>query len=136
MRRKTNTKDIIGAAGVRHILTTIADAGHNTQTVCIGGINGSNLQRILFQSGAPKKPLDGVAVVSAIMAASDPEGAARDLLGLVRTPPAFQLDTGKGSATIDAPSVVAQVPAIIKAVHETTPLSHNMTNLVLCSTHD
>lgn len=130
MRRKTNTKDIIGTAGVREILTRIAEAGHDTRTVCIGGVNESNVQRILFQSAAARKPLDGVAVVSAIMAAPDPEGASRDLLGLVKNPPAFQVDLGKGSSAVDVPSVIAQVPSVIKAVHDATPLTHNMTNLV------
>lgn len=115
---------------MRHILTTIANAGYNTQTVCIGGVNGSNLQRILFQSGARAKTLDGVAIVSAIMAAEDPKAASKDLLSLVRNTPAFQLDKWDGSTAADPQSVIAQVPSVIKTVHETTPLSHNMTNLV------
>ncbi|KAK4137378.1 TMP-TENI-domain-containing protein [Trichocladium antarcticum] len=137
---KTNTKEIIGTAGVRHILAAIAAAGYDTTpTVCIGGLNGSNLQRVLFQSAAPAKALDGAAVVSAVMAAPDPEAAARDLVGLVRNPPAFQLDMdmgkgkgkGKGAAAADVSSVLAQVPAVVRSVHDATPLSHNMTNLVV-----
>jgi thiamine-phosphate diphosphorylase/hydroxyethylthiazole kinase len=131
--RKTNTKEIIGAAGVREILEKIADAGHRTQTVCIGGINESNLQRIVFQCAAAKKSLDGVAIVSAIMAAQDPETAATKLLGLVRNPPAFQVDIrGKDSDIADAQSVVDLAPSVLQRVHETTPLSHNMTNIVKC----
>ncbi len=129
--RKTNTKEIIGAAGVREILGRIAEAGYSTRTVCIGGINGSNLQRIFFQCGATKKALDGVAVVSAIMAAKDPEAAARDLLSLVRSPPAFKADVGgEGSDVVNASSMVALASSVVQRVHDTTPLSHNMTNLV------
>ena len=129
--RKTNTKEIIGAAGVREILEKIAEAGYSTQTVCIGGINESNLQRIVFQCLAAKKSLDGVAIVSAIMAAHDPEAAARKLLGLVRDPPPFVVDIGdKESAAADADSMVTSAPSVIKMVHDTTPLSHNMTNIV------
>ncbi|AEO69302.1 uncharacterized protein THITE_2119543 [Thermothielavioides terrestris NRRL 8126] len=129
---KTNTKNIIGTAGVRDILGKIAEAGYDTRTVCIGGINESNVQRILFQSADPRKGLDGVAVVSAIMAASDPEAAARKLLELVKSPPAFQADLrSAGSDIADAPSLVALAPSVVRRVHETTPLSHNMTNLVV-----
>ncbi|KAK3906355.1 hypothetical protein C8A05DRAFT_11906 [Staphylotrichum tortipilum] len=129
---KTNTKEIIGAAGVREILGRIAEAGYGTQTVCIGGINASNLQRIVYQCAAEKKALDGVAVVSAVMAAQDPDAAARKLLGLVRNPPPFKADLrGEGSDKADAESIVTQVPSIVRRVHDTTPLSHNMTNIVV-----
>ncbi|KAK4044030.1 putative hydroxyethylthiazole kinase [Parachaetomium inaequale] len=119
---KTNTKEIIGAAGVRGILERIAEAGHNTQTVCIGGINESNLQRIMFQCHAAKKSLDGVAIVSAIMAAQDPEAAARKLVGLVRDPPPFVVDIGdnqaweKQLAADDGDYMVTLAPSVIKMV--------------------
>ncbi|GAB1320537.1 thiamine biosynthetic bifunctional enzyme [Madurella fahalii] len=125
---KTNTKEIIGTAGVRRILEAIAEAGYTTSTVCIGGVNESNLQRILLQSGAAKKRLDGAAVVSAIMAAGDPEGAARKLLGLANGRPAFQ---HTGPEALDPKTALELVPRIIKQIHDTTPLSHNMTNLVV-----
>lgn len=87
------------------------DAGHGAvPTVCIGGINAGNTAAVLAQSSAaPKKSLDGVAVVSALIAAADPAAAARDLAGKV---------------------AVAGIPLAIGAVARTTPLSHNMTNLV------
>jgi len=100
--------------------------------VCIGGINESNLQRIFYQSGAEKKKLDGVAVVSAIMAASDPDAAARHLLQLVRSQPPFVHEgLPKGLQADDADGILQRVPAILRKIHETTPLSHNMTNLVV-----
>ncbi|KAH6624904.1 Hydroxyethylthiazole kinase family-domain-containing protein [Chaetomium sp. MPI-SDFR-AT-0129] len=128
---KTNTKEIIGAAGVREILTRISEAGHSTQTVCIGGVNESNVQRIFYQCHSPKKALDGVAIVSAIMAAPDPEAVSKRLHGLITSKPAFAADLGGDQAVADVRSVVHLVPLVIKHVHETTPLSHNMTNLVV-----
>jgi thiamine-phosphate diphosphorylase / hydroxyethylthiazole kinase len=124
--RKTNTKNIIGTSGVREILERIAEQPSyaHVRTVCIGGVNESNVQRVLFQSAAPTKSLDGVAIVSAIMAADDAEEAARSLLGLVKSPPPF------GSST-EAKLDVGLVATIIKAVHDANPLSHNMTNLVV-----
>lgn len=107
--------------------------GHgSTSTVCIGGINASNLQRVIFQSAAPSKKLDGVAIVSAIMAAEDPERESKKLLQLVRSPPSFRKAVEEAPAKVaDVKDILAQVPSIIKAVHDTTPLSHNMTNLVV-----
>ncbi|KAK3997261.1 Hydroxyethylthiazole kinase family-domain-containing protein [Cladorrhinum sp. PSN332] len=129
---KTNTKEIIGAAGVRRILEVIAEAGYTTPSVCIGGINETNLQRIVFQSSVEKNWLHGVAVVSAIMAAPSPREAAEHLLKLVAGQPPFKLHEAKrGPEVVDFHGIINLVPTIIKKVHETTPLSHNMTNLVV-----
>ncbi|KAK1765769.1 hypothetical protein QBC33DRAFT_543912 [Phialemonium atrogriseum] len=130
---KTNAKSIIGTAGVREILEAITAGGHDAQTVCIGGVNGSNLERVMFQSSSPLRNLNGVAIVSALMAAPDPEGEARRLLSLVRAAPLFRQDgeDRAGQKLVEAHDIIALVPAVIKAVHDATPLSHNMTNLVV-----
>ena len=108
--RKKDTKSIIGPSGVRTILHALSTSTNpSIPTVCIGGINASNTQSVLVQSSHPAKPLDGVAVVSALVASPDPAATARDLLGQVTT---------------------AKVPSVVKAVADKTPLSHNMTNLV------
>lgn len=89
---------------------------------------------MLFQSASPSGPaLDGVAVVSAIVAAPDPEAASRDLLELVRSSPSYQStvkDRAAAAALTDVKKLVELVPGVIKAVAEASPLSHNMTNLV------
>lgn len=110
-RSKKDTKSIIGPSGVREILSSLVDAGYAAiPVVCIGGINASNTTSVLSQSVAPgKKALDGVAVVSALVAAADPAAASRDLLGQV---------------------IRSKVPEVIQAVASKTPISHNMTNLV------
>lgn len=109
---KKDTKSIIGPSGIRTILKAMVEAGHGAvPTVCIGGINNDNAAKVLAQSSAaPTKSLDGVAVVSAIIAAEDPAEAARLLAGHV---------------------AVAAIPLVVGAVGRTTPLSHNMTNLVV-----
>lgn len=130
--RKTNTKNIIGAAGVRDILQAMADADYDhVKTVCIGGINAENLQRIVYQSEAPSKKLDGVAVVSALVAAPDPEAAAKNLVGLFNSLPPFvreQAPTSPRAETRDA--ILDLVPKVVLEVAKKKPLSHNMTNLV------
>jgi len=129
---KTDTKDTIGTSGTKKILEAISTTGKDVSTVCIGGINGSNIQRVLFQSSAESKSLDGVAVVSAIVAASDPEKAAKDLLELVKTPPPFAAAELANTNKLDVPALLIQrVATIIASIGEKAPLSHNMTNLVV-----
>ncbi|KAG8416607.1 thiamine biosynthetic bifunctional enzyme [Metarhizium acridum] len=83
---KKDTKSIIGPSGVADILAALDAAGHSsTPAVCIGGVNASNASAVLAGSASPRKALDGIAVVSAIIAADDPAAASRDLLGKVIT---------------------------------------------------
>ncbi|CAJ2510166.1 Uu.00g060660.m01.CDS01 [Anthostomella pinea] len=130
---KENTKSIIGVDGLQQILLQIAD--EPIKTVCIGGINASNASRVMWQSEAPGgkgKALDGVAVVSAIMAAPDPEEASWDLLRLVRSPPAFARAAVTAEQQARSPEdLLALVPEVVRAVDAKKPLSHNMTNLVV-----
>lgn len=109
---KKDTKSIIGPSGVRAILKAMAAGGYGAvPTVCIGGVHTDNAAAVLAQSSAaPAKSLSGVAVVSAIIAAEDPAEAARQLAGHV---------------------AVAAIPLVVGAVGRATPLSHNMTNLVV-----
>ncbi|KAK2000925.1 hydroxyethylthiazole kinase [Colletotrichum falcatum] len=136
---KENTKHIIGTAGLRRILASLASAGHlpRVKTVCIGGLKPSNVQRVLYQS-APDPPsgptLDGVALVSAIVAAPDPESESRRLLELVRTSPSYRqtIPLSFGAPPLaDVGSLLGRVPDVIRAVASASPLSHNMTNLVV-----
>ena len=117
---------------MRDILEAIADAGHTTRAVCIGGINSSNVERVAFQCSPPRKPIDGVAVVSAIVAAPEPESEARKLFSLVQRAPNFRYTSlvGDASRFASPQDILAFVPQAIESVHKATPLSHNMTNLV------
>lgn len=126
---KENTKSIIGTAGVQQILSSLASAGHDVKTVCIGGINASNAQRVLYQSASSEKKLDGLAIVSAIMASDDPEKAASQLRTLISQPPRFAASSSKPKLSRD--DIVSKVPTIIKRMASKKPLCHNMTNLVV-----
>nr|OQO31405.1 hypothetical protein B0A51_02195 [Rachicladosporium sp. CCFEE 5018] len=127
---KANTKSIIGTAGVQQILSSLApnNLGH-VKTVCIGGINARNAQRVLYQTASPSKKLDGIAVVSAIMASSDPKIASTHLKDLVSAPPPFAKSLSKDPLTRE--SIIATTPTIIARLANTKPLAHNMTNLVV-----
>lgn len=132
---KKDTKSIIGPEGLSHILGELHQRGHaGIPTVCIGGINATNTPQVLLEGCAPEKGLDGVAVVSAIVAADDPEAASRSLLHLVRH--GKTLHSQRHGAPRTGPTVLDSdikeaVIGIIRLVHAQKPLSHNMTNLVV-----
>jgi thiamine-phosphate pyrophosphorylase len=69
---KTDTAPPLGLSGLREIKTAVS-----IPLVGIGGLNAANAGEVI-QNGA-----DGVAVVSAIVSAADPETAARDLSELI-----------------------------------------------------
>lgn len=122
---------------MRGILGQVAHSGYSdTPAVCIGGINASNVQKVLSEATSfSGKKLDGVAVVSAIMGTLDPDGEARRLLDLIKPLLSVPRDSAKQKKRkpADPEEVLALVPEVVLAVHRTTPLSHNMTNLVRCA---
>lgn len=126
---KENTKSIIGTAGVQLILASLAEKGLDVKTVCIGGINASNAQRVLYQTASKNKNLDGVAVVSAIMGVADAKEAALKLRDLIETPPPFVVSSTKRPLSSD--DVIARAPDLVQRLAGRKPLCHNMTNLVV-----
>lgn len=96
----------------------------------IGGINHSNVQRVIHQSQSPRKGLDGVAIVSAIIAADDPKAAAEQFTKLIKTRPAFAL-TPKAPRANETEALLHEVPHIIQKMVEVHPLVHNMINFVV-----
>ncbi|KAJ5988643.1 hypothetical protein N7481_003853 [Penicillium waksmanii] len=122
---KTNTRYVLGTAGTQAILDAISTTSVNT--VAIGGINHSNVQRVIYQSESPKKALDGVAIVSAIMAADDPRAAAEELAKLIKNPPCICT----GSSQTEA--LLQEVPAVVRKMVEVHPLVHNMINFVVAN---
>ena len=100
------------------------------KTVAIGGINTSNVQRVMYQSQSTSKALDGIAIVSGIVAAHDPRLAAMRLQTLMKTPPAFALGVSNG-ASESVKHLLSKIPDVVNEVRRTKPLCHNMTNLVV-----
>lgn len=86
----------------------------------------------MWQSASLQTPLDGIAVVSAIVAAESPEEASKELLLLVKTPPSFaKFSPSQDQISRSAGDILKLVPVVVKKVDEAKPLSHNMTNLVV-----
>lgn len=101
-------------------------------TVAIGGINHSNVQRVIYQSESPNKGLDGVAIVSAIMAADEPKAAAEELVKLIKNPPPFAR-IPHTPRTNEAEALLQEVPGIVRKMVEVHPLVHNMINFVVAN---
>ncbi|KAI4110506.1 MAG: hypothetical protein LQ339_001372 [Xanthoria mediterranea] len=127
---KEDTKAILGTAGVRDILNGITGLEKVVPTVAIGGINAKNIQRVMFKSQGMRKRLDGVAVVSAIMAAESPKAAARALRWLATESPGF-INGGQPNPVKEVDDLLRQANNIIKDLGAKHPLCHNMTNLVV-----
>ena len=129
---KKDTRSIIGTAGTAAILQAMA--GSQLPSVAIGGINSSNVQRVLHQTSVSSKlSLSGVAVVSAIMAAKEPQKAASELKDLIigASDKIYPAVPPNAARIKDAATLIQHVPAIVKQHGETNPLCHNMTNLVV-----
>lgn len=126
---KENTKSIIGIAGVRNVLHRLSTMDQAIPTVAIGGLNIPNVRRVMFQSKSPRKGLDGVAIVSAIMAAEDPKAAAAALLKAIKGVPTTMSLKAKENQSVE--TLLSQVPNIVKELGAKSPLCHNMTNLVV-----
>lgn len=129
---KTNTKSIIGPSGTKQILSFLSSVPREVGTVAIGGINLSNVQRVIYQSQSPKKGLDGVAIVSAIFAAEDVRGAASAFARLVASNPPFVTETS-APRTSEAVAIQREVPAVVTKVVKGHPLCHNMINFVVAN---
>ncbi|EAW06397.1 bifunctional hydroxyethylthiazole kinase/thiamine-phosphate diphosphorylase [Aspergillus clavatus NRRL 1] len=129
---KTNTKNILGTAGTQTILEAISDSGRNVGTVAIGGISLSNVQRVLYQAKAPRKGLDGVAIVSAIVGADDPRAAAEEFVKRVNTPPTFAWEP-KAPRANETSALLEEVPQIVQKMVKAHPLVHNMINYVVAN---
>lgn len=115
---------------MRDILAAIDESGYSVPTVCIGGINQSNVQHTLEQTiTSSGRKLDGVAVVSVIMASPEPARAASDIGTTIRDV------ARRTTAGLAPPKIMGAGPyanqEVVKSVRDHRPISHNMTNLVV-----
>ena len=125
---------MVGPAGIREMLNALhgIDKERKIKTVCIGGINAKTTQRVLYQSKGIDRQLDGIAVVSAIVGAENATAAAKELSLMVESQAPWEPHTPAPRRNpITKDTIRELVPIIVKHVGETTPLCHNMTNLVV-----
>jgi len=83
----------------------------------------------MYQSRSTSKGLDGVAVVSAIISAHDPNAAAQHLRTLIGKLPSFATMKPDDSKRVDI--LLRKVQDVVLELGRCSPLCHNMTNLVV-----
>lgn len=123
---------VVGPRGVGEMLEALD--GTDVKAVAIAGINATNVLHCLWGAVAPSgRQLDGVAVVSDIMASTDPYASARRLSDAIRAFYAAPLRTfSQGPrAPYAAPDVAAAAGAVLRAVKQFSPLVHQITNNVV-----
>ncbi|KAK8853182.1 hydroxyethylthiazole kinase [Kwoniella newhampshirensis] len=137
--KDVRNKKMLGPEGVGEILDILGGTG--IKSVAIGGIHLPNLAQLLHASISPisANHLDGIAIISDIVASETPKEAARALRDLVgsfkrvrKTLPdpmaIFGIPT-KRDLTVDG--LVTGVMELIRVVKRETPLVHQMTNTVV-----
>ena len=124
---KTDTKSIIGTDGVNQILHELSFIRYDIPTVAIGGLNAKNLLVVMHQCASSTKRLSGAAVVSAVMAATQPLEAAKELSSVLNLAESA-FPPRESSKTRE---LLSMVPTVIARVGHQSPLCHNMTNLVV-----
>lgn len=128
--KKNPKKSPMGPQGVIEILNSLESNNANwCRTVAIGGLHPVNLERVLFQctSSNGKRSVDGICVVSDIMASENAGAAAKILRGLIdkSTFQFVNLQLNKDSL-LNSNSF----ESVIKQVTQTRPLVQHITNKV------
>lgn len=132
---KTNTKTNVlvpqgtGPIGVRKMLQVLkahnaAQVNNYISSVAIGGINESNASKVLYQSAIPGQSLDGVAVVSCIMASKNAAESTIKLENVIKSSVPWVKD-------LTNESLCQTTDVKIKAVVRSKPLIHHITNNVV-----
>jgi thiamine-phosphate diphosphorylase / hydroxyethylthiazole kinase len=126
------TAPLCGIRELRQILRSVAN--YPVKTVAIGGLNGSNVGRVRYQSTdrQTRRSIDGAAVVSALMSADNPRKAASQLKQAFQGIPIFITQpTWKPTRNLKATDLRSEIAKILTAVQQETPLVHHLTNNVL-----
>ncbi|KAI0342020.1 Hydroxyethylthiazole kinase [Trametopsis cervina] len=118
---------VVGPTGIGELLEALDFT--DVKAVAIAGINSENVLHCLWGSiSATGHALDGVAVVSDIMASLQPLVAAQTLSTRVR---AFYQGTSAPRSTYDVEGIKASVGSILQSVKKYGPLVHQITNNVV-----
>ncbi|KAG6902098.1 hypothetical protein C0995_004278 [Termitomyces sp. Mi166 len=129
---KQLTSPLVGVRGVGGLLELLD--GTNIRAVAIGGMKAKNLLRTLHGSVSKTgHALDGVAIVSEIMASRNPRQAAATLSTIFKSftislPPAIS-----PRAPLSGQALVERVAHLMSVVREVNPLVHQITNTVVAT---
>lgn len=130
---KTDTKTPLGAGpiGIRAMLLELGKRNHNSpnpiRCVGIGGINETNVAKVMYQCQVPGQHLDGVAIVSCIMAKPEADQATVILKQQFESTPPWV----KGFETTEYNDCTQAITNQVQKVRKTSPLVHHITNNVV-----
>ncbi|KAI8888537.1 TMP-TENI-domain-containing protein [Backusella circina FSU 941] len=122
---KKNIKEPMGIEGLQRILKSIEK--NPVPTVAIGGIGPKNASELIEGSYTGKLHVDGLAIVSAIMAAEDPKVACEELAGLIGN--SLKKVGAKSDHSVE--NAIAFAVQAAKNIKEKTPMIHHITNYVV-----
>ncbi|KAK4050607.1 thiamine biosynthetic bifunctional enzyme [Microbotryomycetes sp. JL201] len=131
---KKDLNPLMGTRGVRAIVEALGDS--HIKAVVIGGVTPMTIPNILKQTAAPLpsgqyRHLDGLAVVSSIAAAEDPQAAARQLRQLFDKKPEYPRRIPREELQPD--KIVEKAAELLSLLRndERKPLVHHITNQVV-----
>ncbi|KAF9010698.1 thiamine biosynthetic bifunctional enzyme Thi4 [Cyathus striatus] len=131
-KTKQLTTPLIGVRGVGNLLMALDDT--SVKAIAIGGIKANNLLRTLHGSvSSTNHALDGVAVVSEIVASQTPRQAAEDL---AKTINAFRAELSLPrliNSEYTPETILEGVSKLMSSVRELNPLIHQITNTVVAT---
>lgn len=90
-------KDVLGTRGARQVIEALDNGHKRLPSVLIGGVNSKTASRTLFGSTSSTNSPDGIAVISGIVARTDPDVAARQLADTVQS---YKASLGSKSARL------------------------------------
>ncbi|KAF8198122.1 thiamine biosynthetic bifunctional enzyme Thi4 [Pholiota molesta] len=132
---KKLTEPIIGVRGVGAMLEELA--GTDIKAVAIGGIKSTNLLRTLHGTmSISNRALDGVAIISDIVASPEPQFAARRLQTIFSQ---FQQHCSTRSLGFDYPEqltvdlIISESSDLMTEIRKQSPLVHQITNTVVAT---
>lgn len=122
-----NVKNVCGPIGIRQSLKVLRDhKNKNVKCVAIGGINSTNARKVMFQCSIEGKRIDGVAVVSCIMAAVNARNATLALAKELKATVPWLLNYCKVSKQLSIEDTEAWTQ-----MKNARPLVHHITNNVV-----
>ncbi|EIW63083.1 Hydroxyethylthiazole kinase [Trametes versicolor FP-101664 SS1] len=121
---------VVGVRGLGELLDVLE--GTEVKAVAIAGIKSTNALHLLHGSVTPAgRALDGVAVVSDIVASTDPLTAAKRIATIVQAFKAAPAPTFSLSSSYAADAFTKGVGELLSAVRSHSPLVHQITNNVV-----
>lgn len=131
--KKNPKKSPMGPRGVARILDALENHGVDwCRTVAIGGLHPDNISRVLYQcnSGNGRRSIDGISVVSDIMAAKDAGTAAKNLRDLLDKGYYSFVNLQLSISTIYDIDFSSHTKRFLEQVAKNRPLVQHITNKV------